>query len=129
MNDEIIAFEKVTKKYGSDVVLDNVSFPIKRNSVTTLVGPNGAGKSTIAKLILGIEFLDSGKIMMPKKLSFAYLPQKIYISTIKFNFNTWQIVFIFGFSKINCCIAFKKKVVEHILSQYSVFYRMLLFSH
>jgi zinc transport system ATP-binding protein len=80
MNDEIIAFEKVTKKYGSDVVLDNVSFPIKRNSVTTLVGPNGAGKSTIAKLILGIEFLDSGKIMMPKKLSFAYLPQKIYIN-------------------------------------------------
>ena len=85
IDDHILAFKKVTKTYQEDLVLDSVSFFIKPNTVTTLVGPNGAGKSTIAKIMLGIETPDLGEILMPKKLSFAYLPQNIYINAYFFH--------------------------------------------
>ena len=81
IDNELIIFDKITKSFNKDKVLDSISFVIKNNSITTLVGPNGAGKSTIAKLILGIETPDSGQLTIANRLSFAYLPQKIYINS------------------------------------------------
>lgn len=81
IDNELIIFDKITKSFNKDKVLDSISFVIKNNSITTLVGPNGAGKSTIAKLILGIESPDSGQLTIANRLSFAYLPQKIYINS------------------------------------------------
>lgn len=122
MNDDIIiAFEKVTKNYRKDLILDSISFSIKSNSVTTLVGPNGAGKSTLAKLILGIETPQSGKILMPKKLSFSYLPQKIYIN----NYLPLRVSdFLKSYSINDLPTEFKDEVLE--FSQIDEFYHKQL---
>lgn len=46
-----IKVDSVTKKYGSQKALDNVSFKIGANEVVGFLGPNGAGKSTMMKII------------------------------------------------------------------------------
>ncbi len=43
--------ENVTRKYGEQKALDNVSFSVKSGEVVALLGPNGAGKSTMMKII------------------------------------------------------------------------------
>ncbi len=62
--DENIVFrlEGITKKYGSNTVLDNVSFDIKRGEVLALLGENGAGKSTILNIMSGSLKADSGQL-------------------------------------------------------------------
>jgi len=44
-------------------ILNNINYEIKEPSVVVITGPNGSGKSTIAKIIMGIEKPDSGKIL------------------------------------------------------------------
>lgn len=43
----MIRIEQVTKKYGSHVVVDEVSLDISKGKIISLIGPNGAGKSTL----------------------------------------------------------------------------------
>ncbi len=44
----------LTKRYGPDTVVDDLSFTVEPGQVTGFLGPNGAGKSTTMKLILGL---------------------------------------------------------------------------
>lgn len=50
----------LTKKYGSNTVVDNVSINIEEGSIYGLVGNNGAGKTTIFKMLLGIVSVSGG---------------------------------------------------------------------
>lgn len=49
-----ISIQNVTKIFGEQTVLNNLSFDIERNKITTILGFSGAGKSTLLKHILGI---------------------------------------------------------------------------
>jgi ribose transport system ATP-binding protein len=52
--------DRLTKSYGSAVVLDDVSFEVPANAVVTFVGENGAGKSTLLNILSGIVPADAG---------------------------------------------------------------------
>lgn len=58
----MIKFEHVTKYYGGNVGLDDVSIHINKGDFVFLVGPSGAGKSTFIKLILKEIDADKGSI-------------------------------------------------------------------
>jgi len=59
-----IEFQQVTKTYGSNTALDQVSIEVPRGVVFALLGENGAGKTTTIKLLLGLEEADSGNIQV-----------------------------------------------------------------
>ena len=63
----MITFENVTKKYNSNIGLENASVHIEKGDFVFLVGPSGAGKSTFIKLILKEINADSGSIRVGDK--------------------------------------------------------------
>lgn len=55
-----IAVEHVTKRYGANTVVDDLSFTVQPGRVTGFLGPNGSGKSTTMKILLDLAAADSG---------------------------------------------------------------------
>jgi len=59
-----VAVKGVTKYYGEQKALDNVTFEVKTGEIVGFLGPNGAGKSTMMKIITGFIPPSSGKILL-----------------------------------------------------------------
>ncbi|WP_266182604.1 ATP-binding cassette domain-containing protein [Dyella humicola] len=56
------ALERVSKRYGSVVALDEVTLSFAAGSTTALIGSSGAGKSTVLRLLLGLDWPDEGVV-------------------------------------------------------------------
>lgn len=67
MNRYILETKELTKKFGRQKAVDNLSLQIEKNSVYGLLGPNGAGKSTTLKMITGMLHKISGEILFEDK--------------------------------------------------------------
>ncbi len=52
------------KSFGKKEILKNVSFSIDEGDILAFIGPNGSGKTTTIKLILGLQKIDSGKVLI-----------------------------------------------------------------
>ena len=58
---ELLRLDGVTKKYGANTVLRDVSFTVNHGEVVSLLGDNGAGKSTLVKIMSGVVPMTSGQ--------------------------------------------------------------------
>jgi iron(III) transport system ATP-binding protein len=69
MSDPEIAIEvsSVSKRFGSVVALDSVSFAVKKGEMFFLLGPSGCGKTTLLRILAGLETPDSGTIKFDGK--------------------------------------------------------------
>jgi ABC-2 type transport system ATP-binding protein len=56
----MIEVRGLTKRYGSTVAVDELSFDVRAGTVTGFLGPNGSGKSTTMRLIMGLDAPDAG---------------------------------------------------------------------
>lgn len=82
--DPIIEIKNLSVRYDATSVLNDISCEIERGDFVGLVGPNGGGKTTLAKTILGLLPVASGKIFLFKEKintftdfkKIGYLPQK-----------------------------------------------------
>lgn len=63
----MIKFVQVTKKFGSQIALQDVSFEVGKGEFVFLTGPSGAGKTTIIRLLLREISPDKGKILIEGK--------------------------------------------------------------
>ena len=63
----MIEIKNVTKKYGSNVALKDVSFTVNDGEIFAFIGHNGAGKTTLIKAIVGIHKFDEGDILINGK--------------------------------------------------------------
>lgn len=80
-----VVFDRVSKSYRRNRVVDSVSFELKPGGITALLGPNGAGKSTVMKMMAGVLLPDAGKITicgydiekapLSAKRKIGYLPE------------------------------------------------------
>ena len=59
-----ISVRDITKRYGSQIAVNKVSFSIGKGEIVAFIGPNGAGKSTTMKIITGTLPPDSGEVMI-----------------------------------------------------------------
>lgn len=71
----ILACQNISKSFGTDVVIENVSFHVEENEKTAIVGINGAGKSTLLKIIIGEMTADTGEVTIARGKSIGYLAQ------------------------------------------------------
>lgn len=85
-----IIAENISKKYGNKIVLQDVSFDIKRGERIALMGPNGAGKSTLIKILMGRVTADEGQIIYDDKINIGYYSQEF--ETFDFNKNLLETV-------------------------------------
>ena len=67
----------LTKSYGNEIILDDVTFTVNPGERTGFTGRNGSGKTTLLRLIVGEEEADFGTISMPRGYTARYLSQHI----------------------------------------------------
>jgi Cu-processing system ATP-binding protein len=84
----VISLDAVSKSYGSETVVSDVSFKIQAGECVVLVGHNGAGKTTLMKLMLGLTRPSSGRVevlggnpafdkAVAQHKSMGYLPESV----------------------------------------------------
>lgn len=72
----MLTVNSISKPYGINTVLNNISLTLNPGEKAALVGPNGCGKSTLLRIITGEEQPDSGSVRFsPTSLIPGYLPQ------------------------------------------------------
>ena len=71
----ILQVSNITKSFGTDVILSDVSFHIEANQKAAIVGINGAGKSTLLKIITGELKADKGTVSIQKDATLGILKQ------------------------------------------------------
>jgi NitT/TauT family transport system ATP-binding protein len=59
-----VSCRNITKRFGSELILDGVSFDLSQGSFTSLVGPSGCGKTTLLRIIAGLEQSDGGDLLL-----------------------------------------------------------------
>ena len=64
MNAAAITLADVTKRFGSHVALDSVSFEVAAGSAAVILGPSGCGKTTLLRIISGLEVPDTGHVLL-----------------------------------------------------------------
>jgi len=71
----ILSCSNITKSFGTDSILEHVSFHIEEREKAAIVGINGAGKSTLFKIIVGELSPDEGSVTISRGKTLGYLAQ------------------------------------------------------
>jgi len=62
-----ITIFNLEKHFGSYHALKNINLSFPNNHLTALLGPSGCGKTTLLRIIAGLEFADSGRVLFGEK--------------------------------------------------------------
>jgi branched-chain amino acid transport system ATP-binding protein len=107
-NVDVIKTEKVTKRFGDFVALDQVDFTIHRNETIGIIGPNGAGKTTFLNLLTGLYIPDEGSVFYEGRNITGDSPEKRVGAGIV---RTFQLVRVFDNLTVydNMALAYYRK--------------------
>ena len=77
----ILSCQNISKSFGTDEVLNKISFHIEDYEKAAVIGINGAGKSTLLKIIMGEMTPDDGQVVLSKGKTIGYLSQLANVSS------------------------------------------------
>ena len=66
-----LVVEELTKRFGDNLVVDNISFTVPSEKFVTILGPSGCGKTTVLRCIVGVEKPDEGRMNLGDKVLFS----------------------------------------------------------
>lgn len=109
----VIAAKNISFSYGETEILKDISFDVKRGSVSALIGPNGSGKTTLLRVLMGFLKPQQGSITILGKTppvirhQIGYVPQR-------FNFDRTFPITIEEFMRFSCPDCSLKKIKQNL---------------
>jgi ATP-binding cassette ChvD family protein len=75
LGQNVVDFEGLSKAYGDNLLIDDLTFKLPPGGIVGVIGPNGAGKTTLFRMITGQEKPDTGTIKIGESVKLGYVDQ------------------------------------------------------
>ena len=75
LGQNVVDFEGLTKAFGDNLLIDDLTFKLPPGGIVGVIGPNGAGKTTLFRMITGQENPDKGTIKVGESVQLGYVDQ------------------------------------------------------
>jgi sulfate-transporting ATPase len=75
LGDLVVEAKEVSKSYGDNLLIENLSFRLPAGGIVGVIGPNGAGKTTLFRMIMGLEKPDTGELRVGTTVELGYVDQ------------------------------------------------------
>lgn len=72
----VITASNLSKSFGPNDIFEDISLSIPNDARIAIVGPNGVGKTTLLRILIGLDFPNTGAVQHAKNLRIGYLPQE-----------------------------------------------------
>ena len=83
LGQNVVDFEGLTKAFGDNLLIDDLTFKLPPGGIVGVIGPNGAGKTTLFRMITGQEKPDKGTIKVGESVHLGYVDQSRDASTAR----------------------------------------------
>jgi ATP-binding cassette ChvD family protein len=90
LGERVIEAKNLTKAYGDNLLMSDVSFTLPPNAIVGIIGPNGAGKTTLFRIVTGNEQPDAGQIKLGESVKLGYVEQSR--DTLRPDDSVWQAI-------------------------------------
>jgi ABC-type branched-subunit amino acid transport system ATPase component len=97
INKVVLETDKLTKKFGGLIAVNNFDLKVNQGEISSLIGPNGAGKTTVFNVVTGIYKADGGKVLFKGKDLAGKKPHQIIKKGIARTFQNIRL-----FSNMTC---------------------------
>jgi ATP-binding cassette ChvD family protein len=88
LGQNVVDFTGLTKGYGDNLLIDDLTFKLPPGGIVGVIGPNGAGKTTLFRMITGQEKPDKGSIKIGESVQLGYVDQSR--DSLDGNKNIWE---------------------------------------
>jgi len=76
LGDTVIELDQVSKGFGNELLIEDLSFKVPPGAIVGIIGGNGAGKTTLFKMIAGLEQPDRGRVSLGETVQLAWVDQR-----------------------------------------------------
>ncbi len=90
LGDLVIEAKKLSKSYGDNLLVENLSFNLPKGGIVGIIGPNGAGKTTLFRMLVGQEQPDAGELRIGPTVQPAYVDQ--LRDELEGNKTVWEVI-------------------------------------
>ncbi|RME22990.1 MAG: ABC transporter ATP-binding protein, partial [Candidatus Zixiibacteriota bacterium] len=84
-----LVIRNVTKRFGADVVLDNINLELADGELAVLLGPSGCGKTTLLRIIAGLEEAEAGEVYIGNRRVDGLPPRKRQVALVFQNYSLY----------------------------------------
>jgi ATP-binding cassette ChvD family protein len=88
LGQNVVDFENLSKGFGDNLLIDNLTFKLPPGGIVGVIGPNGAGKTTLFRMITGQDKPDAGTIKIGESVQLGYVDQSR--DTLDPKKNVWE---------------------------------------